>query len=147
LARRISKLPRPPYVTPAPFLQRTRLLADLGTIEYGRTFAQQFREMLAGMIRTYGIGGTVKALRNMNLVQSRLLPQIVSLDLFADPPRVTVPVHYIFGERDVAIAPSVPERLPAAIAAPGSTVVRVPDAGHMAHFDRPDVVRSIAERV
>ena len=147
LARRIAKLARPPYVKPAPFLQRTRLLVDLGTIEHGKTFAAQFREMLVGMIRAYGVAGTVKSLRNMNLVQGRLLPQIVSLDLFTDPPRVTVPVHYIFGERDVAIAPSVAERLPAAIAAPGSTVIRLPDAGHMAHFDRPDVVRSIAEKI
>jgi pimeloyl-ACP methyl ester carboxylesterase len=147
LARRIAKLPGPPYLKPAPFMQRARLLADLGTIEYGKTFPALFREMLVGMIRAYGIGGAVRSLRNMNLVQSRLLPQIVSLDLFADPPRVTIPVHYVFGEGDVVIASSVPERLPAAIAAPGSTVVHVPDAGHMAHFDRPDVVQSIAEGI
>jgi pimeloyl-ACP methyl ester carboxylesterase len=147
LARRIAKLPKPPFVEPAPFLQRARLLADLGTIEYGMTSVALLREMLVGMIRAYGISGTVKSLRNMHMVQSRVLPQIVSLDLFADPPRVAVPVHYVFGERDVAVASSVPDRLPAAIAAPGSTVVRVPDAGHMVHFDRPDIVRSITESI
>jgi len=147
LARRIAKLPKPPYVKPAPFQQRARLLADLGTIEFGKTFGALLREMLVGMIRAYGVGGAVRALRNVNLMQSRLLPQIVSLDLFADPPRVRAPVHYVFGERDAVTAASAPDRLPAAIAAPASTVVRVPDAGHMVHFDRPDVVRSIAERV
>ena len=147
MARRIAKLPRPPYVKPAPFQHRARLLADLGAIEYGRTFGALLREMLVGMIRAYGIGGAVKSLRNMNLVQSRLLPQIVSLDLFANPPQVTVPVHYVFGDRDVVVAASVPDRLPAAIAAPAGTIVRVPDAGHMVHFDRPDVVRSILDRI
>jgi pimeloyl-ACP methyl ester carboxylesterase len=147
LARRIARLPKPPYIEPAPFQRRARLLADLGTIEYGKTFSALLREMLVGLIRTYGVGGAIQSLRNMNLVQARVLPQIVSLDLFTDPPRVAVPVHYVFGERDVLIATTVPERLVMAIAAPGGTVTRVPDAGHMVHFDRPDVVRSIVQRV
>src|SRR5262245_42941974 len=89
------------------------------------------------MARTYGVAGAAKSLRNLNLLQSRLLPQIVSLDLFANPPRVTVPVHDVFGERDALTPASFSDRLPAAIAAPASTVVRVVDAGHMVHFDRP----------
>jgi pimeloyl-ACP methyl ester carboxylesterase len=97
------------------------------------------------MVRAYGAVGTAKALRNMNLVLRRLLPEIVSLDLFSNPPRVTVPVHYVFGARDAVTPPSVPDRLPAAIRAPSGTIVRLADAGHMAHFDRPDVIRSIAE--
>jgi pimeloyl-ACP methyl ester carboxylesterase len=126
---------------------RTVLAWFHGEMKQPVTFGALLREMLVGMIRAYGVGGAARALRNVNLMQSRLLPQIVSLDLFADPPRVTVPVHYVFGERDAVTAASAPDRLPAAIAAPASTVVRVPDAGHMVHFDRPDVVRSIAERI
>jgi pimeloyl-ACP methyl ester carboxylesterase len=38
----------------------------------------------------------------------------------------------------------VVKRLPAAIAAPASTVVLLSDAGHMAHFDQPEIVRTIA---
>jgi pimeloyl-ACP methyl ester carboxylesterase len=79
----------------------------------------------------------------MNLVQRRMLAEIASLDLFANPPRVAVPVHYVFGERDALSPSAVVNRLPAAIAAPATTVTVVADAGHMVHFDRPDVVRSI----
>ena len=143
--RRIAKLARPPYLDPATFQERTRLLVDLGTIKSGKTFRTLLWETLVGMVRAYGAVGAAKALRNMNLVQRRLLPQIVSLDLFTNPPRVTVPVHYVFGARDAVTPPSVPDRLPAAIGAPSGTIVRLADAGHMAHFDRPDVVRSIAE--
>jgi pimeloyl-ACP methyl ester carboxylesterase len=60
---------------------------------------------------------------------------------------VTVPVHYVFGEQDVLAPVSVVHGLPAAIATPASTVRRVPNAGHMVHFDRPDIIRSIAEHV
>jgi pimeloyl-ACP methyl ester carboxylesterase len=147
LVRRLTKLPRPPYLNATAFLQRTRLLADLGTIEAKKTFAALMREMVLDSIHAYGVAGTFKSLRNMNLVQTRLLPQIVSLDIFGNPPRVKVPVHYVFGDRDAVTPATVPDRLPAAIAAPASTVTRVADAGHMLHFDRPDIVRSIAERL
>jgi pimeloyl-ACP methyl ester carboxylesterase len=146
LRRRVAKLNPPPYLAPAAFQRRTGLLADLGTIEHGRTFGALLRETLVGMIDAYGIVGTVTALRNMNLVLRRLLPDIVSLDLFANPPRIAIPVHYVFGEQDALNPPSIADRLPAAIAAPASTAVRVPDAGHMVHFDRPDVVRSVLVR-
>jgi pimeloyl-ACP methyl ester carboxylesterase len=145
--RRVAKLPRPPYVNAATFQQRARLLADLGTIERGKTFGALMREGLLALIRTYGLSGAVRAARNMNLVLNRLMPQVVSLDLFANPPRVTVPVHYVFGDLDALTPASFSDRLPAAIDAPTSTVIRLPDAGHMAHFDRPDVIRAIVERV
>src|SRR5262245_59980300 len=145
LSRRVAKLPPPPYLDPASFQRRATLLADLGTIEHGKTFGTLMRETLSGMIAAYGIVGTMKALRNMNIVLRRLLPEILPLDLFANPPRITIPVHYVFGEQDALNPAAIAERLPAVIAAPETTVVHVPDAGHMVHFDRPDVVRSIAK--
>ncbi len=71
------------------------------------------------------------------------MPQVNSLDLLASPPRVAVPVHYVYGERDALNPPALVCGVPAAIAAPGTTVTVVPDGGHMVHFDHPDVVRSI----
>lgn len=144
LRRRVMKLGVPPYRDATTVQRRATLLADLGTIERGKTFATLFGETLSGLIRTYGVVGAWRALRNMNLIQGRLLPDIVSLDLFANPLRVTVPVHYVFGEQDVLTPASVVQRLSAAIAAPASTVALLPNAGHMAHFDQPDTVRSIA---
>jgi pimeloyl-ACP methyl ester carboxylesterase len=96
------------------------------------------------MIGAYGLVGTVKALRNLSLVQRKLLPELVSLDLLTNPPGVAVPVHYVFGEQDALTDAAIWKQLPAAIAAPVSTVNVVPEAGHMVHFDQPEVVRSIA---
>ena len=129
---------------PGPLQQRASLLADLGSIEHGKTFNALVREALFSMIRTYGPVGAVKALRNMNLVQRAMLPELVSLDLFASPPRLAVPVHYLFGEQDALTPANVVKDLPAAIAAPASTVLLVPHAGHMVHFDQPDIVRRVA---
>ena len=145
IRRRVMALGQPPFVDPAVFQRRVRLLADLGTIEHGKTFGTLVREMLLAVIRTYGAVGGMRALRNMNIVQRKLLPEIAALDLFARLPRVAVPVHYVFGEQDVLTPASVVKELPAAIAAPGTTVVRLPDAGHMVHFDQPRIVRSILE--
>ena len=132
-----------PYLDPGSFQARARLLADLGTIEHKKNFIALFRELLVDVTRTYGVAGGVRVLRNMNAVLLKLLPDVAALDLFAGPPRVTVPVHYVFGQQDVLTSASVLTELPPAIATPGSTIVRVPDAGHLVHFDRPDVVRSI----
>ena len=143
---RLKKLGGPPYTDSTAFQRRARLLADLGAIERGKTFGAVLRETLFGMIRTYGVVGAAKAMRNMNLIQDRLLPQLVSLNLFVNPPRLAIPVHYVFGEQDPLTTAAIVEQLPAAIAAPRSTAILVPDAGHMVQFDQPEVVRSVAVR-
>jgi pimeloyl-ACP methyl ester carboxylesterase len=142
--RKVMKLARPPYLDPAALQHRASLLIDLGAIERGRTFGALLREALFSMIRTYGAVGAAKALRNMTLIQRTMLPELVSLDLFANPPRLATPVHYVFGEQDALTPASVVKDLPAAISAPENTVILVPDAGHMVHFDHPDIVRKVA---
>jgi proline iminopeptidase len=146
LSGRLKKLGEPPYTDPAAFQLRGRLLTDLGGIERSKKFSGLLRETLLAMIRTYGFVGTAKALRNMSLVQRQLLPELVSLNLFADPPRLAVPVHYVFGEQDPLTPAAIVKQLPAAIRAPKCTVILATDAGHMVHFDQPELVRSIAVR-
>ena len=53
----------PPYLDPRAFQRRAILLADFDSIERGRTFSVLLRETLVAMVRTYGILGTVRALR------------------------------------------------------------------------------------
>ena len=143
LAAKLGKLGEPPYTEPAAFQLRARLLADLGAIEHTKTFSAVLKETLFGMLRTYGPVGTVKTLRNMNLVQRALLPELASLTLLVDPPRVQCPVHFIFGALDPLETPALIAALPAAIAAPITTVVIAPEAGHMVHFDQPGLVRDV----
>jgi pimeloyl-ACP methyl ester carboxylesterase len=118
LSAKLNKLGTPPYLAPAPFQLRARLLADHGTIERGKKFGAMLREMLFGMIGTYGPVGAARALRNMNLILGALLPEVASLDLFANPPRAAIPVHYAFGALDPLMPASIVTRLPDAIAAP-----------------------------
>jgi pimeloyl-ACP methyl ester carboxylesterase len=143
MCAKVRKLGAPPYTGSAAFQLRARLLSDLGGIERGKKFSGILKETLFSMIRTYGLVGTAKALRNMSLIQRGLLPELVSLDLFADPPRLAIPVHYVFGEQDPLTPASIIKQLPAAIAAPARSVIVAPDAGHMVHFDRAEVVRSV----
>ncbi len=143
LSRKVTALGKPPYVDPAPMQRRAKLLADLGTIERGRTFNGLLREALFSMIRTYGPAGAVQTLRNINRVQRLMLPELVALDFFAAPARLTVPVHCVFGEQDALVPAAIVKDLRAAIIAPACTISLVPEAGHMVHFDQPDIVRSI----
>ena len=146
LRRALAKLGPPPYLDPRAFQRRAVLLTDLDSIERGRTFNALLRETLVAMVRTYGVFGTIRALRNMNIVQRMMLPDVATLDLLAHPPRLTVPVHFVFGEQDALTAAFMSGELPGVIGGRGTTAVRVPGAGHMVHFDQPDVVRSITEK-
>ena len=145
LLRTLTKLGAPPYFDTRAFQRRAVLLADFDSIERGRGFNALLRETLVAMVRTYGVLGTLKALRNMNSVQRMVLGDVATLDLLTQPPQLTIPVHFVFGEHDALTAAFRVGALPGTIGAPGTTAVRVPDAGHMVHFDRPDIVRSITE--
>jgi pimeloyl-ACP methyl ester carboxylesterase len=138
---KLTKLGPPPYFDPSRLQLRAQLLADLGSIEHGKRFGALLRETLFGLIDTYGLLGTIQVLKNMNEVQRRMLPDVAALDLFANPPRPAIPVHCVFGEHDALIPVEMSERLAAAIAA--RTSVRLPNAGHMVHFDQPETVRQI----
>jgi pimeloyl-ACP methyl ester carboxylesterase len=142
IATRLEKLGPPPYTTPGPLQSRARMLTDLGGMEHGRRFGELARSLLLSLIRTYGVLGAAATLRNMNAIQRRLLPDLVTLNLFAQWPRSAIPVHYIFGDRDPLNPGSIVERVSEVIT-DQDTVVTVPDAGHMAHFDQPATVRSI----
>lgn len=143
LEAKLARLGDPPYLEPKAFQLRARILADLGAIERHKRFAPLLRETLIGTVAAYGPWGAVKAIRNMNAIQRKLLPQLASLDLFSKPPHLQVPVHYIFGRDDPLIPALLRERLAALVTAPGSTSTLLPDAGHMVHFDQPAAVRSI----
>jgi pimeloyl-ACP methyl ester carboxylesterase len=145
LRRALTTLGPPPYLNPRAFQRRAILLANFDSIERGRTFNALLRETLVAMVRTYGVVGTVRALRNMNIIQRRMLADVSRLDLLTHPPQLSVPVHFVFGEQDALTAAFMSGDLADAIGAAGTTAVRVPGAGHLVHFDRPDVVRSIAE--
>ena len=147
LRRALLKFGPPPYVDPRSFQRRAILLADLGTIERGRTFLGLVSEMVIAMLGTYGVAGTIKALRSMNIIQSRMLADVAALDLFTAPPLLTVPVHYVFGMEDALTVAFRDLDVAASIGGPGTTVRHVPDAGHLVHFDQPLAVRSLAAHV
>jgi pimeloyl-ACP methyl ester carboxylesterase len=145
MARMVRKLGPPPYRTPAPFQLRMRLLTDLGGIERGRGFAGLMWSSLSTLIRTYGPFGAVAALRNMSAIQRRVLPELPTVNLFADWRHPAVPVHYVFGERDPLVPRPLVQQI-SKLARPTDTVRTVPGAGHMVHFDEPAVVRAVVGR-
>ena len=82
----------------------------------------------------------------MNIIQRRMLVDVAPLDLLSHPPQIAAPVHFVFGELDALTAAVMSSELPGRIGGPGTTAVRVPDAGHLVHFDRPDVLRAVTEQ-
>jgi len=142
MARLVKKLGAPPYTAPTSFQLRARLLTELGAIEHGKRFGELLRGLLYSLIRTYGWLGAARTLRNMNAIQRKMLPELATLNLFANWPRRAVPIHYIFGESDPLIPASLIQKVLSTVTH-DDTVTSLPNVGHMAHFDEPTVVRSI----
>ncbi|MEP7076586.1 MAG: alpha/beta hydrolase [Acidobacteriota bacterium] len=154
LARKASTMPRrftsdltklgdPPYIDPAKLQLRARLLANSDAIEHGRSFSSLAAELLVGLIRTYGPIGAVSSLRNMNAVQRRMLPELLELNALTELPVMNIPVHCVVGGNDPLVSTTHRKRISSL---PGYSLTDLPDAGHMTHFDRPDVVSSIVIR-
>jgi pimeloyl-ACP methyl ester carboxylesterase len=141
MAQSVKKLVSPPYTNPVLFQLRARLLADSGCIERGMRFGDLLRGLLFSLTRTYGLFGVISTVRNMNTIQGKLLPELAALDLFADWHPLTIPTHYIFGDCDPLVTPSMRKKL-AGLMAGHDTLISTPEAGHMVHFDVPSVVRS-----
>jgi pimeloyl-ACP methyl ester carboxylesterase len=142
----LRKLGAPPYTTPGSFQRRARLLTDLGGIEHGKRLGAVLRSLFSSLVRTYGWLGAAAALRNMNAIQRTMLPELVPMNLFTDWPRPAIPVHYVFGGNDPLVTEAMVQRL-SALTASSDTVVTLRNAGHLAHFDQPDIVRSIILQV
>jgi|GEM_PF-469443 pimeloyl-ACP methyl ester carboxylesterase/uncharacterized protein YqfB (UPF0267 family) len=143
-ARVAKKIVSP--INPADFQLRARLLSDFGGFERGKNFGKQSYEMVVSLIRGYGLAGAVRSLRNMNAVQRKLLPELSTLNLFTDWPRPTMPIHYVFGQKDPLCPPSSIESL-SSVVKESDTLTLLPDASHMAHFDEVAAVRSVIARM
>jgi pimeloyl-ACP methyl ester carboxylesterase len=142
MSKPMTKLGAPPYIFPTPFQLRARLLTDLGAVERGKRFGSLLRELLSSLVHTYGLLGAVRTLRNMNAIQSKMLPELATLNLFANWPARTMPVHFVFGENDPLVPAPLIQKLFGSITREDS-VTSLPGAGHMVHFDEPTAVRSL----
>jgi len=139
-SRALARLGPPPYLTPSRFQRRLKLLADYGAVERGRKFGPMLSALALSLVKSYGLFGAGKALRNARLIQARLLPELAGLDLLSSWPESAVPFRLFFGEEDILSPPSLVEAASRRLKS-GDSLVVLPRAGHMVHFDRPDALK------
>lgn len=143
---KLKRLGPPPYLEASRFQQRAQLLADAGVIRRDRRFFSLAGEMILGLLKTYGLLDTLRTLRNMSIVQGRMLPELLELDVFPSLSQIRSPVHYLVSPSDPFMPPDILRQLEAIAESMGQAITLVPDARHMVHLDRPDVVRSVLKR-
>lgn len=143
LRAKLDKLGPPPYLEPARLQQRARYLIQLGAIRRDCSFMTMTRELLVSCLRAYGLWGSFKTLRNMSLVQARMQPDLVELDLFPRLPQIRVPVHYVVSPQDPLVPPKILKMLQDLAPKLGQAVTVIPEARHMVHLDSPNAVRAV----
>lgn len=145
LLRRITHLGPPPYSEPGRFGERLRLVADIGGIEAGKGYAAILAGTAMRLLSAYGPLGAAAAMRNMAETQAAILPELSTLNLLEDWPKVEAPVEWFFGDRDPLIAPATIDELRRRMKASDRLTI-FKGAGHFAHFDRPDGIADAAFR-
>jgi N-formylmaleamate deformylase len=73
------------------------------------------------------------------------LQQLADLDLLSSWPRIQAPLHLLYGAEDPLSPASLLSQVETHLL-PGSTLSVLPQAGHLAHFDRPQEVRMRIKR-
>jgi pimeloyl-ACP methyl ester carboxylesterase len=140
-----TSLGPPPYGDTKRFQARLRLLADLGSIEYGKRYGAILMEMLKSLIKTYGVMSLARVLGNMETIQRRLLDELARLNLFSAWPKTKAPIHLVFGAEDALSPPALVEKTRDYLGRNDSLAV-LPQAGHMAHFDQPKMILEIIKK-
>lgn len=92
---------------------------------------------LARYLEAWSQPGALTA--TINYYRAALRPS--SLLKSGKPPRVDTPVLIIWGEHDRYLGPEV--AMPDPELAPNVRLVRIPDASHFAHYDRPEKVNQL----
>lgn len=139
---RLRKLGAPPYLDPPRFRRRAQMLADAGAMQRGRNFLSLTGELLRDLVKTYGLLGTLRTLRNLAIVQRRVLPDLVELDVFPSLPKIEAPVHYLVSPQDPFVPPEIFRRLRSSVAKTRHSLTVAPEARHMVHLDNPELVRA-----
>jgi pimeloyl-ACP methyl ester carboxylesterase len=120
------------------------LAARLGPLE-GRSMEQAAPAMLAGM---FAADADPEALALAVAAQAAVpedayratLRCLTTFDRRADLPRIAAPTRLIAGERDQAAPVKTMQRMAEAI--PEARLAVIPDAGHIAHLERPEAFRA-----
>jgi pimeloyl-ACP methyl ester carboxylesterase len=113
-------------------LQQALVLADLSPHEFvGALLPTMFSGAPAESVDAFGA-----AMRSFHPAGFRAMARAAAEDLRAVLPLVTVPTLLVYGDSDVRAPLSVAETLHAAIA--GSTLVVMPDAGHVCNIEAPE---------
>ncbi len=150
LARRLKALGPPPYRYAGQFQERAKILTDFGFIEYGRRFSDRILGLLSSLLRTYGLGGALRAISHLSRIQDILIPRTNDINLIADLEHLQVPVHFVFGEHDAFLSERVVGYLKMLTLSGPYQLTILPKAAHFPQFDAPQdvgrIIRAMAKR-
>ncbi len=148
LGKRLAKLGPPPYLTSGQFQARAQILTDLGFIEYGKRFSDSAMTLLLSLLRTYGLGGALRAIGNLSRVADRLIPPTNDINLIGKLDWLKVPVHFVFGDHDPFLSDEAMAYVGTLTASGMHRVSVLKNAAHFLQFDTPAelgaIVRAMA---
>ena len=124
------------------FQRRARWLTELGGMQRDLQWGTLLRRTMAGLLRTYGPIGAIRALRAMARVQDAMLPPLSTFAMWSVR-QVKVPITLVHGDADVLSPIASARRWLDALEAPATQMTIVRGGRHVPHEEAPELVRGV----
>lgn len=132
-------------MTAREFAVRVRWVSAFGGVRRGGGYATLARTLLSDLLRSpdYSPRDVVRTLRGMAGTQDALLPELETVDLVRDVPRIAVPVGVAHGRHDRVASGDASERFVHALDAPRKRLAWFAESAHLLQFEEPGRLRSL----
>jgi len=146
--RQLEAIGPPPHLDAKRFGTRVRWASNFGGVTSNETYRSAVRGLLTSMVRSadYSAGDVLRTVRGITSTQACLLPELATLDLVRDVPRLDVPVVMIQGRLDQVAPGDAARRYANALEAPSKQLVWFEHSAHTPQIEEPRRFRAVLMR-
>jgi pimeloyl-ACP methyl ester carboxylesterase len=143
--RQLEAIGPPPHLDGKQFATRVRWATTFGGVSTNETYGSLVRGLLASLIRSsdYSAGDVLRTVRGVTATQAALLPELASMDLVRDLPRIDVPVIMAQGRLDHVAPGDAAQRYFDALTAPSKQLVWFESSAHTPQLEEPERFRNL----
>jgi pimeloyl-ACP methyl ester carboxylesterase len=143
--RQLEAIGPPPHLTSKQFGTRVRWATNFGGVTRNQTYASLARGLVSSLVRSsdYSAGDVIRTVRGITATQAALLPDLATMDLTRDLPRLDVPIVMVQGRHDQVAPGESAQQYASSLQAPGKQLIWFETSAHTPHLEEPAKFRDV----